>query len=64
MKVHSKLERCQTRLKWWSKEKFGQNENLVKEKTELLTKLQSLEGPNHHARALTIMPLSNVFKRR
>jgi exonuclease III len=32
LKVSRKLELCQSRLKWWSREKFGRSEDLVKEK--------------------------------
>ncbi|XP_059446454.1 uncharacterized protein LOC132178000 [Corylus avellana] len=47
-KVRRGLERCKSRLKWWSRKKFGKNENLIKEKTEVLANLQTLEGPEHH----------------
>lgn len=49
MKVRSKLELCQSRLKWQNKEEFRRNDDLVKEKTKLLAELQKQEGTEHLA---------------
>jgi ribonuclease HI len=54
MKVRCKLERCQSKLKWWSREKFGKNEDIVKEKSQALAEIQNMEGPaqNENIRVL------------
>ena len=47
LNVRCKLEQCQSKLKWWSVKKFGKNEDIVKDKTKALAKIQNLEGPTH-----------------
>ena len=46
--VWAKLERCKSKLQRWSREKFGKNECLIKDKTIALTELQELDGPEHN----------------
>jgi hypothetical protein len=52
--VRGKLDRCKSKLQRWSREKFGKNECLIKDKTKALTELQSLDGPEHNEAIKTL----------